>query len=88
MKKRLQKKERDDILKKPFKQRESGALEKWLNSPPFQGGIHGFESRTRHHHSRSLMTEEHFGVPVGGLRMTAERQSSGEAARRTKKALP
>jgi hypothetical protein len=26
-----------------------GALEKWLNSPPFQGGIHGFESRTRHH---------------------------------------
>lgn len=24
-------------------------LEKWLNSPPFHGGIHGFESRTRYH---------------------------------------
>ena len=25
-----------------------GPLEKWLNSYPFQGYIHGFESRTGH----------------------------------------
>ena len=26
-----------------------GQLVKWLNTPPFHGGIHGFESRTCHH---------------------------------------
>ena len=29
-----------------------GALVKRLNTPPSQGGIHGFESRTRHHKDR------------------------------------
>ena len=31
-----------------------GVLVKWLNTPPFHGGIHGFESRTRHHFIGSL----------------------------------
>ena len=32
-----------------------GALEKWLNSPAFHAGIHGFESHTRHQTKRTCL---------------------------------
>ena len=32
-----------------------GALEKWLNSPAFHAGIHGFESHTCHQHKPLLI---------------------------------
>ena len=36
----------------------NGLLEKWLNSYPFQGYIHGFESRTGHHKSLNASPED------------------------------
>ncbi len=27
----------------------NGSLVKWFNTPPSQGGIHGFETHTSHH---------------------------------------
>ena len=37
----------------------SGLLEKWLNSYPFQGYTHGFESRTGHHIEKMGLMREY-----------------------------
>ena len=37
-----------------------GQLVKWLNTPPFHGGIHGSESRTGHQRRNSVVCQRFF----------------------------